>query len=118
MITLMIPLVLVYHHAMWRKRELFFDFIEIGFSFHMWEQLALIGRHSLQQHCQMGHSSQEALVVVGIEIVPRLMQSFEAPSIQLPREGLIFALYKVFGHNVSNQKLLVVDLPCPAVWLS
>lgn len=56
-------------------------------------------------------------MIVGVEIIARLMQTFEAPTIQLAREGLVFALHEVFGHNVSNQKILVVNFPRPAVWL-
>jgi hypothetical protein len=46
-----------------------------------------------------------------------LMQTFEAPTIQLAREGLVFALHEVFGHSVSNQKILFVNFPRPSVWL-
>jgi len=106
------------HHAMVRRKwELLFDFIEIGLAFHVWEKLALIGRHSLQQYCQMRHIAQEAFMIVGVEIIARLMQTFEAPTIQLASKGLVFALHEVFGHNVSNQKILVVNFPRPAMWL-
>lgn len=108
---------LVWLHETRRQWELLFNLIKVGFSFRMWKQLALIGRHSLQQHGQMRHASQEALVVVGVEIVARLMQTFEAPTIELASEGLILALHEVFGHNVSNQKIFIVDLPCPAMRL-
>ena len=108
---------LVWLHETRRQWELLLNLIEVGFSLHMWKQLALIGRHSLQQYGQMRHSSQEALVVVGVEIVARLMQTFEAPAIELASEGLILALHEVFGHNVSNQKIFIVDLPCSAMRL-
>ena len=105
------------HHMVRRQWELLFNLIKVGFSFRMWKQLALIGRNPLQQHGQMRHASQEALVVVGVEIVARLMQTFEAPTIELACEGLILALHEVFGHNVSNQKIFIVDLPCSAMRL-
>ena len=108
----------VRHHAMVRRKwELLFDFIEIGLAFHVWEKLALIGRHSLQQYCQMRHIAQEAFMIVGVEVIARLMQTFEAPTIQLASKGLVFALHEVFGHNVSNQQIFVVDFPCSSVWL-
>ena len=56
-------------------------------------------------------------MIVGVEIIARLLQTFEAPTIQLAREGLLFALHEVFGHNVLNQKILVVNFPRPAMWL-
>jgi len=56
-------------------------------------------------------------MIVGVEIIARLMQTFEAPTIQLASKGLIFALHEVFGHNVSNQQIFVVDFPCSSVWL-
>jgi hypothetical protein len=56
-------------------------------------------------------------VIVRVEIVSRLMQPFEAPAIELAREGFILALDKVFGCHVANEELLVVDLPGSAMWL-
>ena len=53
-----------------------------------------------------------------VEIVPRLMQALESPAVELTGEGFELALHKVFGHDVLNEELLVVNLPCPAVRLS
>ena len=56
-------------------------------------------------------------MIVRVEIVSRLMQSFEAPAIELAREGFILALDEVFGYHVADEELLVVDLPGSAMWL-
>ena len=56
-------------------------------------------------------------MVIRVEIVPRLMQSFEAPANELAREGFILALVKVFGCHVADEELLVVDLPGSTMWL-
>ena len=66
----------------------------------------------------MWHPFEEAFMVECVEIVPRLMQALESPAIELTGEGFELALHKVFGHDVSNKELLVVNLPCPAVRLS
>ncbi len=60
---------------------------------------------------------QEAFMVKGVKIIPLLMLALEPPAIELTGEGFVLVLHKVFGHAVSN-KLLVVNLPCPAVGLS
>lgn len=56
-------------------------------------------------------------MIVGVEIIPRLVQTFEPPAIKLPREGFVLTLHKVFGHDVLNEELFVVNLPCPTVRL-
>jgi hypothetical protein len=56
-------------------------------------------------------------VVEGIEIVSCLIQTFETPAIKLAGEGFELALHEVQGHNISNEELFVVDLPCPTVRL-
>ena len=85
-----------------RKMKEHVDFIEIGFSFHMREQLSLIWRYSLHQYCKVRQILQEALVIEGVEIIARLMQTFKAPTNNLARERFVFALNKVFGHNFTN----------------
>jgi hypothetical protein len=47
-----------------------------------------------------------------------LMETFEAPAIKLAREGFKFALGKERGYHLTNKKLLIMDLPCPAMRLS
>lgn len=56
-------------------------------------------------------------MVEGVEIIARLMQTFETPAIKLAGEGFILALHEVQGHNISNEEFFVVDLPCPTVRL-
>ena len=62
-------------------------------------------------------TSEETLVVVGIEIIARLVQFLESPAINLAIERFILALSEVLGHRLANEEILVVDLPCPSMWL-
>jgi hypothetical protein len=45
------------------------------------------------------------------------MQLLESPTIKLAREGFILALAKEVGHNLTNEEILVMDLPCPTMRL-
>jgi hypothetical protein len=45
------------------------------------------------------------------------MQLLESPTIDLTREGFILALAKEVGHNLTNEEVLVMDLPCPTMRL-
>ena len=66
----------------------------------------------------MRHPLEEAFMVEGVEIVPRLMQALEPPAIELAGEGFVLALPKVSGYNLSNEEFLVVSLPCPTMRLN
>ena len=56
-------------------------------------------------------------MVEGVEIVPRLMQAFEPPAIELTGEGFVLALHKVSWNDFSNEEFLIVNLPCPTMRL-
>jgi hypothetical protein len=56
-------------------------------------------------------------MIVRIVIIPRLMQLLESPAIKLAREGFILALAKEVGYNLTNEEVLVMDLPCPTMRL-
>ena len=56
-------------------------------------------------------------MVVSVEIIPRLMQLLESPAVKLAREGFILGLAKELGHNLADEELLVVNLPCPTMRL-
>ena len=45
------------------------------------------------------------------------MQLLESPTIDLTREGFILALAKEVRHNLTNEEILVMDLPCPTMRL-
>ena len=45
------------------------------------------------------------------------MQLLESPTIDLTREGFILTLAKEVGHNLTNEEVLVMDLPCPTMRL-
>ena len=77
----------------------------------------MIGWYALHEHREVRHALQEAFMVECIEIIAGLMQTLETPAIELTGEGFVLALDKVFGYNVLNEELLVVNLPCPTVWL-
>ena len=50
-----------------------------------------------------------------VVVVSRLMQTYEAPAIELAGERLVLGLNEVFRNHFINEELLVVDLPCPAM---
>jgi hypothetical protein len=47
--------------------------------------------------------SLEALVVIGIVVISRLIQLFEAPSIKLTSERVVLTLSKVFWNLFANK---------------
>jgi hypothetical protein len=99
------------------QRKMLLNVIEIWFCLHVREQLAFIGRYSLQKYREMRKPFQEAFVIVGVIIISSLMQTLEAPTNNLASERFIFALPKVFRHDVPNKKLFIVYLPYPTMWL-
>jgi hypothetical protein len=46
------------------------------------------------------------------------MQLLESPTIELTSEGFILALAKEVRHNLTHEEVLVMDLPCPTMWLA
>ena len=46
------------------------------------------------------------------------METFEAPAIKLARERFKFAMGKERGYHLTNEELLIVDLPSPTMRLS
>ena len=57
-------------------------------------------------------------MVIRVEIISGLIETFETPPINLARERFKFALGKEFGRDLANKELLIMDLPCPAMRLS
>jgi hypothetical protein len=62
------------------QRKMLLNVIEIWFCLHVREQLAFIGRYSLQKYREMRKPFQEAFVIVGVIIISSLMQTLEAPT--------------------------------------
>ena len=63
--------------------KLFVNFVEVGLSFRVREQLSLIGRQPRHHSYQMWETS---FVVERAEVISGLMETFEAPAIKLARE--------------------------------
>jgi len=98
------------------ERILLLHFIEIRLSFHVRKELALIWYCSPHQYCELRQAPHEALVVVCAVVVSGLVKAFEAPAIQLTRERFVFSLHEICGYDLLYKEVLVVHLPCPAVW--
>ena len=56
-------------------------------------------------------------MIIGVVIIARLMESFEAPTVELAGERFVLALDEVGGDDVTDEELLVVDLPRPTMRL-
>ena len=65
----------------------------------------------------MRETPEETFVVIGVEVISGLTETFEAPPTTLAREGFILALAKKVWHNLTNEEVLVMDLPCPTIRL-
>ena len=65
----------------------------------------------------MGETPEETFVVVGVEVISGLTETFEAPPTTLAREGFIFSVGEVLGYHLTNKELPIVDLPCSTMRL-
>lgn len=53
-------------------------------------------------------------VPIGVPIRP-LRQSSKPPSVNQANEGVVVAIFEKLRHNVLNEHVRVMDLPCPAM---
>ena len=65
----------------------------------------------------MRETHEETFVVVGVEVISGLTETFEAPPTTLAREGFKSSVGKVLGYHLTNKELPVVDLPRPTMRL-
>jgi hypothetical protein len=107
---------LAWHHrrGQWK---LFVNFVEVGLSFRVREQLSLIRLHPLHHSYQMWETPKETFVVKRAEVISGPMETFESPPTTLAREGFKFSVGKVLGYHLTNKELPVVDLPRPTMRL-
>jgi hypothetical protein len=84
------------------ERELPGDRVEVGLALDVGDQLALVRLHALHQDRQLGNPSQEALVVVGVEVIAGLVEPLEAPAVHLARERLKLVLDEMLRDYVPD----------------
>merc|ERR1719428_637847 len=68
------------------ERELAVDLIEVGLPLDVGQELPLVGGLALHQGGEVRQAPEEALMIIGAEVVAGLVEPLETPAVELPGE--------------------------------